>query len=102
MQANESAAAVLVGEQTRHERVREPTDPQLGTSTTQTLERIAAARHSGETLRIHYVAADGRPTHRELREISADAGVVSGIDARDGRPISIPLARVSSIVRSPA
>ncbi|MFT4166788.1 MAG: helicase-associated domain-containing protein [Microlunatus sp.] len=102
VQANESAVAVLMGERTRHQHRREPVGPTADASTAQTLEQIAAARQTGETLRIHYVAADGRPAHRELREIGTDAGVVSGVDARDGRPISIPLARVSSIVPSPA
>ena len=104
VQATESAVAVLMGERTRHQSRHEPTDlatqiPTAETPTSETLERIAAAQQADETVRIHYVAADGRPTDRELREIRTDAGVVTGIDARSGRPVSIPLARVSSITR---
>ena len=99
VQANESAAAVLAGERTRHQSRPEPADLAAQTPTAETLEQIAAAQQTDGTVRIRYVAADGRPTDRELREIRADAGVVSGIDARDGRPVSIPLARVSAITK---
>lgn len=102
VQATESAVAVLVGERTRHQQRREPTGPgESGKEipTAHTLAQIAAAQQTNGTVRIHYVAADGRPTDRELREIRADAGLVSGIDARDGQPVSIPLSRVSSITR---
>lgn len=101
VQANESAIAVLAGERTRHARRREPVGPTMEIPPTQTLERIAAAQQTGSTMRIHYVAADGRPADRELREVRGGAGVVSGIDAHSGQPVSIPLARVSSIVPFP-
>ena len=87
VQANESAVAVLMGERTRYAHRQDSAGPMTEVPTTQTLEQIAAAQQIGGTTHIRYVAADGRPTDRELREVRADAGVVSGIDARDGKHV---------------
>ena len=99
IQASESAAAVLVGERARHRHRPDPlaNTPPAGTPTAETLQRIAAAQQTNDAVRIHYVAADGRPTERQLREIRADAGLVSGIDTGNGQPVTIPLSRVSAI-----
>lgn len=102
VQALESAAAVLVGERGRHQQRREPAAltaeiPTTETPTSETLQQIAAAQQTNRTVRIRYVAADGRSTNRELRGVHADAGVLSGVDVRDGQPVSIPLSRVSSV-----
>lgn len=92
VQATESAVAVLLGERNRHESRRPAVAP-----TGSTLQRIAAAERSHGTVRIRYVTADGRPADRELREVRAGDGVLTGIDTRDGRPVTIPLSRVSTV-----
>jgi hypothetical protein len=101
VQAAEAAAAVLVGEQHRHDRrPRSPVVPVAGADprgTAENLEQLASAQRDSESVRIRYVAADGRPAERELRAVQADAGLVRGTDATSARPVSIPLSRVSSI-----
>ena len=101
VQAGEAAAAVLVGEQHRHERrPRSTAVPAAGPDTRGTaenLERLASAERASESVRIRYVAADGRPAERELRAVQADAGLVRGTDATSAQLVSIPLSRVSSV-----
>ena len=54
-------------------------------------------QRASESVRIRYVAADGRPAERELRAVQADAGLVRGTDATSAQLVSIPLSRVSSV-----
>ncbi len=101
VQASEAAAAVLLGEQTRHDRrSRSPVASVTGPDTRGTaenLERLASAQRASESVRIRYVAADGQPAERELRSVQADAGLVQGTDATSAQLVSIPLSRVSSV-----
>ena len=101
--AGEVAAAVLAGEAIRRRR-SEPTPetpagktPASETPTRETLARLASARASSEPVRIRYVGADGQPTERDLQLLDTDSGLLRGTDARSAQPVSIPLARVSSV-----
>jgi hypothetical protein len=101
VQAGEAAAAVLLGEENRHHRRPRPPDRPVAVvdprATADNLERLASAQRAGEPVRIRYVAADGRPAERELSDVQAEAGLIRGTDAVSTRPVSIPLARVSSV-----
>lgn len=103
VQAGETAAAVLLGEQNQHEgRVRERAPGPSSTSpdqrtTAEILTELATAQRSGETVRIRYVAADGRPAVRALRAVLIESGLVHGSDAETTHRVSIPLSRVSSV-----
>ena len=100
VQAGEAAAAVLLGE-ARHRRPTRPphhgSAPADRPATAETLARLASAQREREPVRIRYVATDGRPVERELRVIQAEAGLLLGTDAASAQPVSIPLARVSSV-----
>ena len=65
--------------------------------TAENLERLTSAQQASESVRIRYVAADGRPAERELRAVQAEAGLVRGTDATSAQLVSIPLSRVSSV-----
>ncbi|HEY5787852.1 MAG TPA: helicase-associated domain-containing protein, partial [Microlunatus sp.] len=100
VQAGEAAAAVLIGEQTRHDRRPRPSTIQATgdvAATAENLERLTAAQRAGQSVRIRYVAADGRPAERELRTVRVEAGLVRGTDPTSAEQASIPLARVSSV-----
>ena len=88
VQAGEAAAAVLVGEQNRQSQTRRLSPSVRPRGTAENLERLASAQRDSESVRIRYVAADGRPAERELRAVQAEAGLVR--DGRDQRPVRIP------------
>jgi hypothetical protein len=101
VQAGEAAVAVLVGEQNRHDRRPRSSAGPLGVAdprgTAENLERLTSAQQASESVRIRYVAADGRPAERELRAVQAEAGLIRGTDATSAQLVSIPLSRVSSV-----
>ena len=102
VQAGEAAAAVLLGEQSRHTRRSVQAGAGAGPgadpgATAANLSRLATAEQTQEPVRIRYVAADGRPAARELRAVRADAGLVRGVDVASAETVSIAISRVSSV-----
>ncbi|MDN5771374.1 MAG: helicase-associated domain-containing protein, partial [Microlunatus sp.] len=97
--AAEAAAAVLASDADHRRRTATgKTAITAGVDRTpETLARLASARRRSESVRIHYVGSDGRPTERELTLLDTDAGLIRGTDASSAQLVTIPLARVSSV-----
>jgi Helicase conserved C-terminal domain len=93
-----SAAAVaadLVGRERRH-----GVNGQPGTTATTegTVEQLRSATGAALPVRIVYVNADGSPAERELAPLDLSAGVVRAVDRDSAQIVTIPLARIASVV----
>ena len=50
-------------------------------------------------MRVGYVAADGSWTERELAPLDLTGGAVRAVDRSNAQVVTIPLARISFVVR---
>lgn len=73
-------------------------DPILGPGTDDALQQLRSATRDAVAVRVAYVGADGSPTERELSPLDLGAGTVRAVDRQSARVITIPLARISSVV----
>ena len=95
--AAEIAAALLAAERARP--VPEPVD---GSITEDTLDQLRLATREALAVRVVYVSADGRPTERDLAPLDLEAGSVRAVDRASAQVITIPLARISSVIPAPS
>ena len=93
-----SAAAVaadLVGRERRH---RVNGQPGTTATTEGTVEQLRSATGAALPVRVVYVNADGSRAERELAPLDLSAGVVRAVDRASAQIVTIPLARIASVV----
>ena len=90
--AAEVAVALLAAERAG------PLDEQAGSVTEDALDQLRLATREALAVRVVYVSADGSPTERELAPLDLEAGAVRAVDRASAQVITIPLARISSVI----
>lgn len=90
----ELAAALIAAE--RDHPIRRLT-PQVLT-TDDALEQLRCATRDAVPVVVAYVTADGSPTSQELSLLDLGAGSVRAVDRNNAKVVTIPLARISSVV----
>ena len=73
-----------------------------GSVTEDALDQLRLATREALAVRVVYVSADGSPTERELAPLDLEAGSVRAVDRASAQVITIPLARISSVVPAPS
>jgi Helicase conserved C-terminal domain len=94
--AAEVAAALLARE--RVHRVNGL--PATATTTVGTVEQLRSATRAATPVRVVYVNADGSRAERELAPLDLTAGAVRAVDRDSAQIVTIPLARIASVVPS--
>ncbi len=94
LSAAEIAEVVLAAEQAHPIR----RDAEAGSGTADALDQLRLATQEAVAVRVVYVSADGRPTERELAPLDLAAGSVRAVDRANAQVVTIPLARISSVV----
>ena len=92
--AAEVAAALLKSE--RGHRVNG--QPAVPAATEGTVEQLRSATRAGKPVRVVYVNADGSRAERHLAPLDLTAGVVRAVDRDNAQIVTIPLARIASVV----
>lgn len=92
--AADLAAALLAGE--RAHPVRQAPEP--SGSTEAAVTALRSATQQARPVRVRYVTADGRPAERELAPLDLGAGAVRAVDQDTAQVVTIPLARISSVL----
>ena len=90
----EVAAALLMRE--RHDRVNGR--PAVSATTEGTVEQLRSATRAAVPVRVVYVNADGSRAERELAPLDLTDGSVRAIDRDSAQIVTIPLARIASVV----
>jgi hypothetical protein len=94
--AAEVAAALLARERRR----RVNGQPATTTTTEGTVEQLRSATRTAMPVRVVYVNADGSRAERELASLDLIAGTVRAVDRDSAQIVTIPLARIASVVPS--
>jgi hypothetical protein len=94
--AAEVAAALLALER-RH---RVNGQPATTTTTEGTVEQLRSATRAAMPVRVVYVNADGSRAERELAPLDLTAGAVRAVDRDSAQIVTIPLARIASVIPS--
>ncbi len=89
-------AAALAAAERDHPARREPLVPQG--STEEALYQLRSATQEARPVRVAYVTADGSPAERELSPLDLAAGSVRAVDQANATVVTIPLARISSVM----
>ena len=95
--AAEIAAALLAAE-----RAHPIAEPLAGSVTEDALDQLRLATREALAVRVVYVSADGSPTERDLAPLDLEAGAVRAVDRASAQVITIPLARISSVIPAPS
>lgn len=90
----ESVAAALTAAERNHPTRR---DVDLA-ATDEALHQLRSATRDARPVLVDYVSSDGRPTRRELSPLDLEAGSVRAVDRASAQVVTIPLARISSVV----
>jgi Helicase conserved C-terminal domain len=88
-------AAALLKREGRHRVNGQPAGP---ATTEGTVEQLRSATRSGKPVRVVYVNADGSRAERHLAPLDLTAGVVRAVDRDNAQIVTIPLARIASVV----
>jgi hypothetical protein len=80
----------------RHHRVNGR--PAVSATTEGTVEQLRSATHAAVPVRVVYVNADGSRAERELAPLDLTDGSVRAIDRDSAQIVTIPLARIASVV----
>jgi hypothetical protein len=94
--AAEVAAALLARERLH----RAKGQPATTTATEGTVEQLRSATRAAMPVRVVYVNADGSRAERELAPLDLTAGAVRAVDRHSAQIVTIPLARIASVVPS--
>jgi Helicase conserved C-terminal domain len=94
--AAEVAAALLA----RERRHRVNGQPATTTATESTVEQLRSATRAAMPVRVVYVNADGSRAERELAPLDLTAGAVRAVDRDSAQIVTIPLARIASVIPS--
>jgi Helicase conserved C-terminal domain len=92
--AAEAAAALL--ERERRHRVNG--QPAIPAATEGTVEQLRSATRAGMPVRVVYVNADGSHAERHLAPLDLTAGAVRAVDRDNAQIVTIPLARIASVI----
>jgi Helicase conserved C-terminal domain len=92
-----SAAEVAVALLARERRHRVNGRPAAAT-TEGTVEQLRSATRTAMPVRVVYVNADGSRVERELAPLDLTAGAVRAVDRNTAQIVTIPLARIASVV----
>jgi hypothetical protein len=92
----EVAAALLARERLQRAIGR----PATTTATAGTVEQLRSATRAAMPVRVVYVNADGSRAERELAPLDLTAGAIRAVDRHSAQIVTIPLARISSVVPS--
>jgi hypothetical protein len=65
-----------------------------------TIEQLRSATHSAMPVRVIYLTANGSRMERELAPLDLTAGAIRGVDRDSAQIVTIPLARIASVVPS--
>jgi Helicase conserved C-terminal domain len=95
-----SAAAVAAALLARERVQRVNGQPATPTTTEDTVEQLRSATRAAMPVRVVYVNADGSRAERELAPLDLTAGAVRAVDRRSAQIVTIPLARIASVVPS--
>jgi hypothetical protein len=69
-----------------------------GATTEGTVEQLRSATDAGMLVRVVYVNADGRRAERHLAPLDLTAGAVRAVDRDSAQIVTIPLARIASVI----
>jgi Helicase conserved C-terminal domain len=92
-----AVAASLLARERVHRVKRQPATP---TTTEGTVEQLRSATRAAIPVRVIYVNADGSRAERELAPLDLTAGAVRAVDRDSAQIVTIPLARIASVVPS--
>jgi len=92
--AAEVAEALL----TRGRRHRVNGKPVVSAETESTVEQLRSATRAAAPIRVVYVNADGSRAERELALLDLTDGAVRAIDRDSAQIVTIPLARIASVI----
>ena len=95
-----SAAAVAADLVARERRRRVNGQPATTATMEGTVEQLRSATGAALPVRVIYVTADGSKAERELAPLDLSAGVVRAVDRDSAQIVTIPLARIASVVPS--
>ena len=95
-----SAAAVAAALLARERVHRVNGQPATPTTTEGTVEQLRSATRAAMPVHVVYVNADGSRAERELAPLDLTAGAVRAVDRDSAQIVTIPLARVASVVPS--
>ena len=70
----------------------------LSGNTEEAVDQLRSATQQARPVRVRYVTADGQPTERELAPLDLAAGAIRAVDRDTAQVITIPLARISSVL----
>jgi Helicase conserved C-terminal domain len=93
-----SAAEVAVALLARERRHRVNGRPAARATTQGTVEQLRSATRAARPIRVVYVTADGTRVERELAPLDLTAGAVRAVDRDTAQIVTIPLARIASVV----
>jgi hypothetical protein len=93
-----SAAEVAVALLARERRHRVNGRPAASAPTEGTVEQLRSATRTAMPVRVVYVNADGSRVERELAPLDLTAGAVRAVDRDTAQIVTIPLARIASVV----
>ena len=96
--AGASAAEVAAALLARERRHRVNGRPATTTTTEGTVEQLRSATRAAMPVRVVYVNADGSRAERELAPLDLTAGAVRAVDRDNAQIVTIPLARIASVV----
>jgi len=94
--AAEVAAALLARERLH----RAKGQPAATTATEGTVEQLRSATRAAMPVLVIYVNADGSRAERELAPLDLTAGAVRAVDRHSAQIVTIPLARIASVIPS--
>jgi Helicase conserved C-terminal domain len=89
------AAAALLQRERRH---RVNGQPAIPAATEGTVEQLRSATRAGMPVRVVYVNADGSHAERHLAPLDLTAGAVRAVDRDNAQIVTIPLARIASVI----
>jgi hypothetical protein len=93
-----SAAAVAADLLARERRHRINGQPASTATTEGTVAQLRSATGAALPVRVVYVSADGSRAERELAPLELTAGAVRAVDRASAQIVTIPLARIASVV----
>ncbi len=93
----EVVASILAAERD-HPRRRPSAHRAPAGSTDDALDELRTAARDASRVRVRFVTADGSPAERELSPLDLEAGSVRAVDLESAKVITIPLARISSVL----
>ncbi len=93
-----SADAVAANLLARERRHRVNGQPATAATTEGTVAQLRSATGAALPVRVVYVSADGSRAERELAPLELTAGAVRAVDRDSAQIVTIPLARIASVV----